>query len=295
MTSALTTIKKFYNYQKERFPIVILGISFLPAILSSGAVVAGGVSTEFILLALAVSLAYLLHVRIVDEYRDFDHDLIHHKDRPLSTGKITLKELNYVDWFAILTLLAISALSSLLAFICAVTMLSYSYLARKEFFIGPPLRKHFYLYNAVNLVQMLILQVLVYILASEVFIITNIVIIHFFFTATGTIIFDFLRKVKTPGTDGTGQDTYTWFLGFRNALWVYAVLGTVNILLFVKIQFLIAKPLTSWVLIATVLIVGSLGSWLLHYSKKEEKTNQLMQLMFMGMYGGFNILIFLSI
>lgn len=118
---------------------------------------------------------------------------------------------------------------------------------------------------------------------------------HFLFTATGTIIFDFLRKVKSPGQDGTGQDTYTWFLGLGNALLVYAAFATVNITLFVKIMTVIQTTPSYWIPIAISLVVGTFGMLLVHQSRKEEKTNQLMQLSFMVMYGSFNILIFLAI
>jgi len=44
-----------------------------------------------------------------------------------------------------------------------------------------------------------------------------------------------------------------------------------------------------------VLVFATFGTLLLNKLRKEEKTNQLMQLSFMIMYGGFNILIFLSV
>jgi hypothetical protein len=295
MTTFLTTISNFYSYQKERFPVIVLGLSFIPAILSSGAVVTGSISTEFVLLALTISLAYLLHVRIIDEFRDYEHDLKHHKDRPLSIGAITLNDLRVIDWIAIVAVILLSFYSSLQALLIAVVMLCYSFLARNEFFLGLKFRKHFYLYNAVNLVQMLLLQMLVYTLASETFVFTSIILIHFLFTATGTIIFEFLRKVKSPGRDGTGQDTYTWFLGISNALLVYSVFAIVNILLFVKIMFLSQDLPYYLVPTAIALVVGTFGTLLINWFRREEKTNQLMQLSFMVMYGSFNVLIFLAI
>lgn len=295
MTSLFTSARNFYSYQKERFPVVVLGLSFLPAILSSGAVVTGTAHFEFVTLALVVSLAYLLHVRIIDEFRDYEHDLEHHKDRPLSVGIITLKDLRRIDWIAIIVVIVVATYSSSQALLIALVMLIYSFLARNEFFLGWKFRRHFYLYNAVNLVQMLLLQVLVYILATETFFFTTIIAMHFLFTATGTIIFDFLRKVKSPGQDGTGQDTYTWFLGLGNALLVYAAFATVNITLFVKIMTVIQTTPSYWIPIAISLVVGTFGMLLVHQSRKEEKTNQLMQLSFMVMYGSFNILIFLAI
>jgi 4-hydroxybenzoate polyprenyltransferase len=295
MTGLLTTTKNFYLYQKARFPILVLGLSFVPAILSSGAVVAAAVETNFVVIALIISIAYLLHVRIIDEFRDYEHDRQHHKERPLSTGVITLKELRVIDWLTIATVPLAALYASPEALLLAVAMLFYSYLARHEFFLALPLRQHFYLYNAVNLVQMLLLQVLVYTLANPHFTFTTLITVHFFFTTTGTIIFEFLRKVKNPGQDGTGKDTYTWFLGLNNALLIYAALATLNILLFIKTMFLLEASITYWPPLTAVLTIVTLSSILIHKVKKTEQTNQLMQLSFMIMYGSFNLLLFLAI
>lgn len=295
MSTLLSTTKSFYLYQKERFPIVILGLSFLPAILSSGAVVVAQVEPRFILSALIVSIAYLLHVRIIDEFRDYEHDLKHHKDRPVSSGIISLKALNVIDWLAIIAVILVSLYSSKEALFIAVAMLLYSYFARREFFLGLQFRRHFYLYNAVNLVQMLLLQVLVYTIANPAFVFTTLIMVHFMFTATGTILFEFLRKVKSPGDDGTGKDTYTWFLGLNNALFIYAIFAALNILLFVKTMFLIQTSISYWILLTVVLVIGTYSTLLINKMRKQEKTNQLMQLSFMVMYGVFNMLLFLAV
>lgn len=295
MTGLLTTTKNFYLYQSKRFPIIVLGLSFLPAILSSGTVVAVQVETNFVVTALIVSLAYLLHVRIIDEFRDYEHDLKHHKDRPVSTGVITLKELRVIDWLAVTVVPLASLYASFEALLIVVAMLFYSYFAGKEFFLGMLFRRYFYLYNAVNLVQMFLLQILVYSIASPSFSFTTLVTVHFLFTATGTVIFEFLRKVKSPGQDGTGKDTYTWFLGFNNALLIYTAFAILNILLFIKAMFLIQTSITYWIPVALVLGIGTFSTLLIHKIQKEEKTNQLMQLSFMVMYGSFNILLFLAV
>jgi 1,4-dihydroxy-2-naphthoate octaprenyltransferase len=295
MSTLLTTTKNFYLYQKERFPIVVLGLSFLPAILSSGAVVVAQAEFKFVLIALIISIAYLLHVRIIDEFRDYEHDLRHHKERPVSSGIISLKELKVIDWLAIVAVPLASLYSGPEALLISVAMLLYSYFARNEFFLGLQFRRHFYLYNAVNLVQMLLLQILVYTIANPSFSFTTLVTVHFLFTTTGTIIFEFLRKVKSPGDDGTGKDTYTWFLGLDNALLIYAVFATFNILLFVKAMSLIPTEITYWIPVAMALAVGTYSTLFINKMRKEEKTNQLMQLSFMVMYGSFNILLFLAV
>lgn len=295
MSTLLTTTKNFYLYQKGRFPIVILGLSFLPAILSSGAIVTAQVELRFVLIALTVSIAYLLHVRIIDEFRDYAHDLKHHKERPLSSGIITLRELKSINWLTVILVPLASLYSSPEALLIAVMMLLYSYFAQNEFFLGWQFRRHFYLYNAVNLVQMLLLQILVYTIANPSFSFTTLVTVHFLFTTTGTIIFEFLRKVKSPGHDGTGKDTYTWFLGLNNALLIYAAFASFNILFFVKTMFLIQAEITYWIPVAIALVIGTYSTLLINKMCKEEKTDQLMQLSFMVMYGSFNILLFLAV
>ena len=236
-----------------------------------------------------------MHVRIIDEFRDYEHDLRHHKERPVSSGIISLKELRVIDWLAIVAVPLASLYAGPEALLIAVAMLLYSYFARKEFFLGLQFRRYFYLYNAVNLVQMLLLQILVYIIANPSFSFTTLVTVHFLFTTTGTIIFEFLRKVKSPGNDGTGKDTYTWFLGWSKALLIYAAFATFNILFFVKAMFLIQAEITYWIPVAIALVIGTYSTMFINKMRKEEKTNQLMQLSFMVMYGSFNILLFLAV
>lgn len=295
MKNILHTLKNFNAYQKERFPILILSISFVPAILSSSAVVGVSATLTFVGSALVASIAYLLHVRIIDEYRDFTHDVEHHDNRPLPAGRISLRELQYIDWIAVLVFLSIAGISSSNALLFALVLLAYSYLAWKEFFASGALRKRFFLYNGVNLVQMLLLQVLVYILALSTVLPHPLLIAHFFFTATGTIIFEFLRKVKIKGTDGTGKDTYTTFLSFKNALLLYSALLVINGLLFVKIV-ITASALPGYVsLFFGFLFSLALAAVALNWRREEQKTNQLMQLSFMLLYSACNLAIFFNI
>lgn len=295
MINLSAMVKRFYLYQKKRFPVIVLGVSFLPAILSSGAIMVTQTDLKFVIAALLVSLAYLLHVRIIDEFRDYEHDLTHHKDRPLQSGVITLMELGVVDKIATATVVIVALYGGMWAQFIALAMFLYSYLAGKEFFLGSKLKNHFYIYNAVNLVQMLLLQVFIYSIANNSFSFNPLVPVHFLFIASGTVIFEFLRKVKGPEQDGTGQDTYTWFLGINNAILVYATLAVLNIMFFAKIMLLSKITLKYWVPLALALIIFTLITIFIHKIRKEEKTNQLMQLSFMVMYGGFNILMFINL
>lgn len=289
---SLTILDRFYSYQKERFPMIILAFSLFPALLSSGVVVFSHPSILKAIMALVASIAYLLHIRVIDEHRDFGHDNTHHISRPVQTGLISRKELQKIDIIAIFVLLGIAALSGGYAILLAIVMLFYSYLAGKEFFLGEKIRQYFFFYNSINLVQMLLMQVFVYLIFTNALSLNALLVAHFLFTTVGTIIFEFVRKLKIPGDDGTGKDTYTWHLGFSNSIVIYIVLALTNIFLFFRVANLISTQPFTWlifpVLLGTIVILLAV----IHWIKRKRLTDQLLQLSFLLSYGILNLVIY---
>lgn len=292
MRSILTTTRKFYAYQKERFPMAILGLSLLPATLSSGVIASANPTALQISFAVIASIMYLLHIRVIDEHRDYGHDNIHHTARPVQAGNITKEELRHVDFIAVTVLIVIATIVGRAALMATMMMLAYSYVAGKEFFLGERLRRHFFIYNSVNLVQMVLMQVFVYSVFANPIPLNVLVVTHFLFTTVGTIVFELVRKLKIPGCDGTGKDTYTWYVGFSNAIGIYLSLVLLNTALFFKIATMLSLHTTG-------LFIFSAGSALLvcvtvliHLLKKSHQTDKLMQLSFLTIYGIFNLIIY---
>ena len=124
MTRVRALAKAFWQYQVERFPIILLIVIVFPAILSTGAVVVSAAPLGFVLPALIVSIAYMLHLRIIDDYRDYEHDSRHHPERPLIAGAITKRDLAVVDIVAIFALISCSLLANAQATAIAVSSLS---------------------------------------------------------------------------------------------------------------------------------------------------------------------------
>jgi len=291
----ISFLRRFRLYQRERFPIVALLISLIPAVLSSGAVAVGSPALLQCVIALIASVLYLLHIRIIDEHRDFGHDNEHYKSRPIQIGVISKKELQRIDLLVLFFIVFIAAVAGVYALGVAVTMLIYSYIAGKEFFQGEKLRRHFFAYNSINLVQMLLMQILVYALFIDSVPLTLLILSHFLFTSTGTIIFEFLRKLKVPGEDGTGRDTYTWYLGFSKALWIYLGFFIVNTALFLWIMSMISSSLAIWVALSVVAMILATTWILVHFKYRNRKTEQLLQLSFLLQYGILNLIIYLVI
>jgi hypothetical protein len=285
-------ISRFFSYQKERFPMIILAFSLFPALLSSGVVVSSHPSIFKAIMALIASIAYLLHIRIIDEHRDFDHDNTHHIGRPVQAGLISRKELKEIDVLAISTLLGVAILSGRYAILLVIIMLSYSYFAGKEFFLGEKVRQHFFIYNSINLVQMLLMQLFIYTIFIEVFSFNQIVLAHFLFTTVGTIIFEFVRKLKIPGDDGTGKDTYTWHLGFNNSIIIYIILVLTNIFLFFRVIILISTKPSIWLIFCGFLATMAMLFAVIHWMKRKQLTDRLLQLSFLLSYGILNLIIY---
>lgn len=290
MTRSL--IRKLHAYQKERFPLIALAASLVPAILSSAAVLGAlPLPAPRALLALAAALAYLFHIRVIDEHRDFEHDTVHHPERPVQRGAISKKELSRADLVAVAALLAVAVSLGGLALFLTLLMLLYTHIAGKEFYLGERIRRRFFLYNAVNVGQMLLLQVFIYACLAGAFLPTPLLALHFIATSVGTITYEFMRKIKLPHEEGSGKDSYTWHLGLRNALIVFAgllgLLGALYAFLAYRMSGGFLFPFVIAALAALALLTVAL-----HERRKHRHTGTLMQASAALAYGCFNILIY---
>ena len=140
---------------------------------------------------------------------------------------------------------------------------------------------------------MIILQVYIYAFFSKGFYFNTLITTHFLFIITGTLIFEFLRKVKTPESEGTGKDTYSWHMGFGRSIMVYLLFVFLNAFLFFKIVASISSGLEMLLLVSlSFIIITSLCAYL-NWTKRNNTTTQLLQLISLLSYGSFNIIIYL--
>lgn len=129
-------MRSIVNYFKERFPFIPLFVfSFLTI---SGISQKIQIHSEFIQIAL-LSLVYtgfLFHLRILDEFKDFEYDSKYHPDRPVQRGAISLRQIKYLGIGNVIVMLICSAATSRPMLIpLFLFVLLYSLLMFKEFFI----------------------------------------------------------------------------------------------------------------------------------------------------------------
>jgi 4-hydroxybenzoate polyprenyltransferase len=260
--------------------------------MSTGAVVISAAPPRFVVPALLASVAFMLHLRIADDYRDFAHDRLHHPERPLPSGAITIRDLAPVDLIAVAIFVICGLFAGAEAAAIAFLMIAFSYFASRDFLLGQRIRRHFFAYNLINMLQMGFLQILIYHFASSHVRPTRAIVLHFLFTFAGSLIVELLRKIKVPGQDGTGRDTYTSRLGFRTALGAYAVLLALQLVIFLVLSLELAAPYPA-VLTATAAAL-SLLSILYNDQRRSDLSNRGMQVCFLAAYGCLNTDLFLG-
>jgi len=130
---------------QERFPIlkhVLLIAFFFGAnvfVALDSAHLPYEIGVKGILGFLVVLLAFL-RLRIFDEIKDYENDLLVHPDRPLARGLISIHEAKKAAFLLIAAELALSFLLGLPAFLTACCVVLYSLLMYKEFYLRNYLR-----------------------------------------------------------------------------------------------------------------------------------------------------------
>lgn len=208
-------ILRFFAYLNERFPL-INGVLFLifyltalsftqfthapdqPLILNFR-LIAGFFAVYF----------FFFHLRIFDEHKDYESDLIHFPNRILQSGLISLKDLKILGAAVIAAEAVISTMLSLNTAIVWVTCFTYSLLMLKEFFVHEWLSRKLILYA---LSHMLIMPLMVIWIASMLIPYSQIPISILWISIlsfSSGMAFEISRKIKAPGDERENVLTYS--------------------------------------------------------------------------------------
>ncbi len=226
-------LQKWLTYQKERFPLIrysILVSAFAASGLSLSFLLTGGqnpLRIEMFLVAFSVTLLLFFQLRVADEHKDFEYDAIHHPERPVPRGLVSLKELRTLAIAAALFQLTAVLLLSANLIVPLVLAWTYMALMTREFFIGDWLRDHPIIYM---LTHMCILFFTDLFITSCHFMVSNIeppiTLLYFLGTSfcLGMVI-ELGRKIRSPQDETTGTDTYSRLWGRETAVrvWLSAI------------------------------------------------------------------------
>lgn len=144
-------LNKYFAYSKERFPIpgilVYAGTLFYVAFCFGNLFSHAG-QVEWLPSIGGVLLFFLviLHLRILDEHKDYEADKTAYPDRLLSRGVITLADLRRILVAVVIIELGVSALLGIQQLIIWGIIFAWSMLMFYEFFASEFLKKHIGLY-----------------------------------------------------------------------------------------------------------------------------------------------------
>lgn len=232
--------KRLWIYQKERFPLGILTITTSAVLASTFAVLEWTGYYDIPLwkyVALGVAgLSFMLHTRIIDEIRDKEVDDVHHPDRPVQRGLVSLRELTVLGYANGGVFICIHALLDPLSGLLSAGLLLYSIVARYE--VGPLawLKPRFWLYNVVMLGQMLLLQWIAYAALTQTLDWPSAIWMHGWGIWALTAQIEVARKCLAPDEETTYRDSYSSRVGSWGsvgivlaltllALWAFAATG----------------------------------------------------------------------
>lgn len=258
--------RRLYQYQIERFPLVFLLPTTLAIILSTLAVLElDGYYAEwwkYALLAVA-GLSFLLHTRVIDELRDKKVDDVHHPDRPLQRGLITEKEILRIGYLNGGIFISIHIVLDPLSGLLSAGLLLYSILARYE--IGPlaKLKPHFWLYNVIMLMQMLLLQLVAYAAISKTLQWSENIWWHALGVFALSALVEAARKCLPPDEETAYRDSYSSRLGIWGSAVVTLLIGLLSMWLYAQISGV--SQLYLWLTILPLL----LGAF--RYANKPDK------------------------
>jgi 4-hydroxybenzoate polyprenyltransferase len=261
-------MKKWWIYQRERFPLLAHGP--LIAVFSASAVCFSALlrgSHTFpawpsLVVAFLNSLVAFLQLRIADEFKDIEEDTLYRPYRPVPRGLITLRALG---WLGVGTA-AIQLILALLLHppLVLLLLITWTYLAlmSQEFFARKWLKARPFTYLWTH---MLIMPLIDFYATACDWLPLGLqppaglfwfVFVSFF----NGIVIEIGRKIRAPVDEEKGVPTYTRIWGSRGAVfaWFTALLCTAACAFYASSLIHFARP-TGWalgLLLALNLTVG---------------------------------------
>lgn len=227
--------KRFWIYQKERFPIFSYGLmvlTFAFSAMSYSKILRGNfeISVLTLIMGALTSFGYFFLLRIFDEFKDAEDDAKFRPYRAVPRGLVSFKELK---WLAI----GIIGLQCVLNAIFIPKMLGiwalvivYMFVMAKEFFVRDWLRKHPVAYL---ISHMMIMPVIDFYTTGLDWNIANInlpkgLVIFLVVTFLNGVVIEIGRKIRAKEAEEIGVETYSFLWGEKRAtlIWLCVLFTT---------------------------------------------------------------------
>jgi 4-hydroxybenzoate polyprenyltransferase len=226
---------RWWIYQKERFPVFAHGpmvIIFCLSVMLFSSLQEGEIpGLGRVAGAVISTLILFFQLRVADEFKDFEIDSRYRPHRPVPSGLVTLPELGRLAWIgaAIQFYVAVSIDIGLVPLLLLVWL--YMGLMTKEFFAPEWLKKTPSVYL---LSHMLVMPLIAFYVSAFDWLCdcrqmpTGLGWLLLLSFGCGLVL-ELGRKIKTPGAERQGVETYSalWGTGVSVSIWAASVAMTV--------------------------------------------------------------------
>ena len=229
-------LKRFYIYQKERFPI--LGHGLLVASFSFSAIAysricrgaAGFVDWKTFIIGIFTTISLFFLVRIFDEFKDADDDSLYRRELAVPRGLISFHELKIAGIIIAIIQIGLNLFFFPKMLIIYFIVIGYLLLMGKEFFVSDWLKKHQFWYVTSHMFIIPLIDI--YASGLDWFLagVPPPKGLLFFFAVSymNGIVLEIGRKIRIPQKESEGVLTYTSMLGTNRAviLWIFILFIT---------------------------------------------------------------------
>ncbi|MCA1763820.1 MAG: UbiA family prenyltransferase [Flavobacteriales bacterium] len=218
---------KLAAYLQERFPPVnaMLFAILFGAVYSVSTKGATPGWTE--LWGIAAVVSFFFRLRVMDEIKDYQIDLINHPNRILQSGGVTLPVLIGISFFGSAIEAGWSLYSGMNCTTAWFVALAYSFLMRYEFFIGAWLRPRLLIYSISHMLVMPAIIAWIWFGYRNDF--SPELGLLMILSITAGFCFELARKTHAPEGERRGIDSYSKSLGLRRSVLAICLLLAVGL------------------------------------------------------------------
>ena len=264
----MNSYKIFINYLLERFQIIPLSILVASDILVIYRITYNQniLIWKYVIYFMFVIL-YLFHNRLADDRRDYDFDKKFYPNRAVQKGLISLRQINNLSYIAIFLMVIIAGSFSFLSLAIFTLLILYTLVAKKDFFLPKDFKeKHLFVYNFLNMLQILSLQIFIYVSIINSLDFTHFIYSHILFVFILSIQVEISRQIKPEIS--LANDLYSDRMGMGRSIILWGVFGIFSIINSAYLAYIIGIQLNTILFLEFIMLTLFFIGGALYYLKK---------------------------
>ena len=225
------------NYFLTRFPILLILCTSLSQIVGTFFTLRIPINHHIIWIFLLFSLLFLFFIRVVDDYKDKEHDNIHYPERAIQNGQINLNILMKIASIGMIFGLGLLwYFFGIITFIFAFLWVLNNLLGIIWFWYGREYKfKHIFLYSLLNGLSLAFVQLALYGVAEiQPYAHSYVGVLFFLMVFCNNQLFEVARKIRSKWNTRHG-DSYMELLGERKNFYllisIIFIITLINILI----------------------------------------------------------------